>query len=247
MNFNFSYKYKNWRIEKLSSVGCFSLNDWIEIEKLSRDSNAEIRLRVSELLGYHHNSKSEKVLLSMLSDEDELVRAEVCDSLSFSSNPNIQERIIGMCLFDNSELVRGYATIAMGDIHLNIDSKTNKSIKHVFISVLSKDTEWVQIAALRSLVLTNNPDYEMLLINKIGDNDYKNRRFAVSACEELFNNKKINNIKNLHERLIKQELVETVSCVKESIRLLIQLIKNDNTGDGTAEDRGRFSVLTKSK
>lgn len=103
-------------LEKLESQS-ISLSGEI-IMQLCKDSDYYIRYRLSQVLVNYHNELSESVLTCLLDDEEEIVRANACDSLCWSSSMNTLEKMLVM-LKNDKYLVRGYALSSIADIILN--------------------------------------------------------------------------------------------------------------------------------
>ena len=93
--------------------------DFHIVRQLSNDTDAEVRSQCAETLTLIPCEESESILVSLLDDADNLVRANACDSLKFSHSKLIVKKFISM-LSDTSYLVRGYATLTIADILANI-------------------------------------------------------------------------------------------------------------------------------
>lgn len=88
------------------------------LDKCSKSRNTDIRYYAAEQLCITDSSRAEKILLRMLSDKNEMVRANVCDSISISRSKKTIELLKDYAIND-TWLVRGYAIASMADIALN--------------------------------------------------------------------------------------------------------------------------------
>ena len=213
------------KLEQMCSYAELSMENWAELEQLASNDNSEIRMRVAEALGCHHCKESEKRLMLMLRDADVLVRAEACDSLSFSVNEDIIETLLDIYINDSEEMVRGYAVLAIGDIYQNIDKQINNELKEALFKHLEPGNDWLIIAVLRTLILNGHKKYIDDLTKKLESSNYVDRIFAVSSFADLLPIMNSEEIEKLKRKLSETSNNEKTRSVLSAVQDLIMLIE----------------------
>lgn len=200
-------------------------DDWNKIKILSEDNDSEVRYRVAELLALFPSEKSEEWLISMLNDDNHMVRAAACDSLSFSTSSNTS-KLLWRLAKDSRYLVRGYAILSIGDIQKNIDSNSNEVIQLLKRLDSKESCEWVKIAISRSLYILGEYSYGTFLLEKLNSRNYKSRSFVLNLLEPLIDSNITNNIPNMLQILKQRLTLESAFAVKLKLQSLISKISN---------------------
>ena len=182
--------------------------------RLSNDTDAEVRSQCAETLALIPCEESESILVSLLDDADNLVRANACDSLKFSHSKLIVKKLIFM-LSDTSYLVRGYATLTIADILANIsEGQFSGEVVQLFKNnEATEQSDWVKIAIYRSLVMLGENEYFIPFLNMLHSSDYRNRIFVLNIIDDIPNHKK-----EILNHLMKQQREEVISHIKQKIQ-----------------------------
>ena len=188
--------------------------DFHIVRQLSNDTDAEVRSQCAETLALIPCEESESILVSLLDDADNLVRANACDSLKFSHSKLIVKKLIFM-LSDTSYLVRGYATLTIADILANIsEGQFSGEVVQLFKNnEATEKSDWVKIAIYRSLVMLGENEYFIPFLNMLHSSDYRNRIFVLNIIDDIPNHKK-----EILNHLMKQQREEVISHIKQKIQ-----------------------------
>lgn len=199
-----------------------SEDDFYTLDILSKESDSEIRSRVAELLGSIPCDQSERILLSLLEDEDMIVRVQVCDSLGFSKNQKILHLLCKKAKHEQW-MVRGYAVLSIGDIAKKLDKTEQLKTYHILNNLLSHEkSRWVKLSYYYAFILLGKTNYYSRFIDKIDDRDYHIRCAVCNGIPELID--KDNYViteKKLQDRL----KLEDVNAVIISLERVLFFIK----------------------
>lgn len=190
------------------------------VYKLSLDTNVEVRLRVCELLGGFPSEYHEKILLGLINDDDYIVRASACDSLSWSRSPLVLDALSD-AMQDSVNLVRGYAVLSFADVQRNISSNCKESISFLESFLIKEKNSWVRISIYRSLLLLGETKYLNEFLLQAYDKKYENRCFFLNLLEELVSNKIIEISDDLFKQLQQMYENEETLAVKSRLNDLI--------------------------
>ena len=204
--------------------------DYNLLKSISNDINSEIRSYCAEVLALYPSKNSERILLGLLNDPDDLVRANACDSLYFSDNVRILEAL-KMKLDDRNFLVRGYATLSIAEVCLAI---SNPEIQGKTVSLLEdklaqENDTWVKISILRSLILLGQKKYWPFFLETIHSDNYQYRNFALNLLQEMNIDENSNRIFQCLSSQLKTEKVENI---KVKIQTLLNQIHSKNNMKG---------------
>ena len=172
--------------------------DFHIVRQLSNDTDAEVRSQCAETLALIPCEESESILVSLLDDADNLVRANACDSLKFSHSKLI---------------VKKFITIA--DILANIsEGQFSGEVVQLFKNnEATEQSDWVKIAIYRSLVMLGENEYFIPFLNMLHSSDYRNRIFVLNIIDDIPNHKK-----EILNHLMKQQREEVISHIKQKIQ-----------------------------
>lgn len=164
-------------------------------------------------------------LVRLLDDEDELVRADACDSLSFSNSEKVLNLLMEVLESEKVDLVRGYAVSSIAHILANMKN-TDKKYLNYFLDKLSSEQEiFVQLNIYMALYLLGEKEFLYKLLEELDNTNFKVRSLVVNLLKEVVchNNKNIikAHLKDLLEReetvLVKSYIENTVKYIDETI------------------------------
>lgn len=227
MNKKYTAEEKIDLVISLEEKNSLNNNDWSDIKDFAEDKESEVRYRVSELLSLFPSNESEKLLLPMLNDTDNLVRASVCDSLSFSKSPDTL-RMLMKSAKDKRFLVRGYAALSIGEVQKNIGLNQNETVDFLKRLNQKESSEWVKIAISYSLYILGENSYGNFILEKINSRYYKNRCFVLSVLEELMINNMVDKMPPILPILKQRLKVERAYSVKNKLERLINEFTDSN-------------------
>lgn len=203
-------------------------SEWQRIEELSDSNSYDIRYNVSELLALLPCSKSESILLSLLHDDDAMIRASVCDSLSFSRSAQTRDKLTEH-LKDKNKLIRGYAALSIGDIQRKLDDM-EKTVDILQSFYRKERSKWCRLAMSRSLLLLGDDSKADDLLDAINNRYYHIRCFTLKLLIDLLEDYgiKVDSTAAI-SILVKRKIIETSLSVNENIdKLIILYNKSDN-------------------
>lgn len=217
---NDKFDYIN-SLEEKDELTEFDLNN---LKALSEDTNSEIRYLTTELLGMFNTEICEKILIERLKDKDYLVRTSACDSLTFCRSDEALNAVKKL-IKDKSCLVRGHAVYGSSCIHMNIGLNNEDIVNTLKLLLKNETSEYVKIATYGSLCLIGKYEYETNLFSQINNRYYRNRCFALSLIEDVFDREKVNDILKLKYLLNERLQFEKATSVKDKIQILLTKLK----------------------
>lgn len=196
------------------------------LKNLSHDEEGEVRAKVAEILVLSNSSFTEKILINLLKDKDELVRIHACDSLCVSNSCIVINHLKDRVLKDKSSLVRGYAALSIGDIASNRNCDF-KELEVFFTKVLAKErVNWVKLNFYKALYLIGDESYLDLLISELKNRSYRSRCLIVNILSDLVSKHNLFLIRTaLTERLEIEKTVAVRSTIEKTLLILEENIK----------------------
>lgn len=185
------------------------------LELYAKHENWEIRNAVAIILAQTDHKQGEKILLELVNDTDELIRANACDSLgSYSSESVI--KVLKKKAVNDLQLVRGYAVLSLGNIAFR---KKDEDI-HSFLKSASKKEKsiWVKINLYYNLCILGEIEYVYEIIREIDNKFYKNRYLAIQSLLDLYKEHDFNKNTSalyLRKKICKRLEKETSKAVYE--------------------------------
>ncbi len=222
---NMSIDEKLDLIGKIEESDKYTKDDLKVLDSLSQDEDSEVRSRVAEILVFSNTVETEKILIRLLNDKEELVRVNACDSLSPSSSKDVISLLIDKAKNDKSSLVRAYAVMSVADISKNIGC-TEETIKLMLYIFGKEEVNSVKISYYRSFLLLGQKGYLSQFLEKINDRFYRNRCAVANLLKDLINEKvfsknELVKVKNVLKSRLK---IETSLAVKDSIEKLLSML-----------------------
>lgn len=193
-------------------------NDYNLLESYSNDDNYEIRSKVAEILVSYKDLEAERILLKLLSDNDDLVRTNASDSLCNYDSPEVIKELMKRVLSDRSNLVRGNSIMSLSDIIVRLNYKLDFYKKFFTNALKSENDDWVKIHIYRALYLLGDTVYLDLIINELNNDSYRNRCAIVNILEELISD---NNYEIIKKVLMQRLNMEDSFAVRDTIENLI--------------------------
>ena len=153
------------------------------LELYAKHENWEIRNAVAIILAQTDQKQGEKILLKLVDDTDELIRANACDSLGSYSSESVT-KVLKKKAVNDLQLVRGYAVLSLGNIAFR---KKDEDI-HSFLKSASKKEKsiWVKINYYYNLCILGEIEYVYEIIREIDNKFYKNRYLAIQSLLDLY-------------------------------------------------------------
>lgn len=210
---------KDKLLNKLEEKNILTGNDINLLKKLLVDSDEEKKILISQILAKDNTTRSENILLGLINDKSELVRANACDSLYNNISNNVVEELLVKANNDTS-LVKYYAILSLGDIvEINTENK-QKVIEN--LRNLRKNNKDISVNISISKVLYQLGDKAELniLLNYLDDSNYQNRCATLNCISEIIS---ANNFKKIIPILKEKIKSEDSLAVKESLENIIKI------------------------
>ncbi len=158
---------------------------------MANDVDEDVRLYLAVELVNYEDQKSEQLLLHLISDQSDIVRANACDSIYWSKSTEVLNLLL-MRAKDDMYLVRGYAILSIADILLNVNDKS-------YISDLNKlyskeKSSWTRMCYYQSFYKLGFEEYIDLLISTLKAKKYNYRISAINFLFDIVNEKNKNKI-----------------------------------------------------
>lgn len=167
--------------------------DWLtqldiqKIEEILPSCDAELRYFIAENLINAEPEFSWQILKMLASDEDDMVRAEACQSLGINESKDAFDLLLGVVCKDSNEIVQIYAILSLG---LVMRHQCLKEINHAVQTLLKIKTtnksSRTQIAVCEALYrVTKSTVYLDEITAFLEDEDYTIRCSALNSLKEL--------------------------------------------------------------
>lgn len=211
-------------IEKMGHSDKFTDDDFEILEYLSQDGKEEVRARVAEILVLSDSHEGEKILIKLLTDKDELVRVNACDSLCNSTSLEVINLLKERILKDKSILVKGYAALSIADIVSNTGYDKNELSKFLKDALEKQKVVWVKINFYKVLYMLGEESYLDKLLNELQNKLYRNRCAVVNVLSEIVSERNLGIIKTaLIGRLEKEKTIAVRSSIEKAIQSIDEL------------------------
>lgn len=184
--------------------------------KLSKSDDSEIRAYVAELLVLGIGHESEKVLIDMCMDDDELVRVNACDSLSAFATVDVYHNLVNCALNDKSILVRNYALLSLTDIINSVDVDKNK-IKNLFLDVSKNKEVAVLAACFKGLYILGEKEYLEKLLDLVATPNYQDKCAVINTLGDILTIENNDCIISELKKIMKSETSEAVRSTIDRI------------------------------
>ena len=138
---------------------------------------------IAQILVKSCTEESIKILITLSSNTDYLVRANACDSLGIFADDETLEWLMRIAQKDERDLVRSYALLSAADIMVNCN-RNGRVFQKILEHAIS---DRVRLATLRSLCLLGYTDSLDQLINELKSDDYSIRCFCVNMLADVLN------------------------------------------------------------
>ena len=175
---------KDKLLNKLEEKNILTGNDINLLKKLLVDSDEEKKILISQILAKDNTTRSENILLGLINDKSELVRANACDSLYNNISNNVVEELLVKANNDTS-LVKYYAILSFGDIvEINTENKQKVIGNLRNLRKNNKDIS-VNISISKVLYQLGNKAELNILLNYLDDSNYQNRCATLNCISEI--------------------------------------------------------------
>lgn len=201
--------------------------DFIALYTLSECEDPEIRLLVAELLARDTAQSSEAILINLIKDDDELVRSEACDALSYYKNQSVLETLEYSLLNDPSETVRSYALLSYWDVYSELYSEDDKKIIGLYNRVYFKDESEIVRVHCAGLLYSKGDMHKIdYLYQMINHNNPYVRNAVIDNLVKISNDE---NIQAIQKKLSLLCRGETVEFIKFKIDAILLYEKSDRS------------------
>lgn len=181
------------QIDIISDKALKDDNDLDYLIQYSTCDDSEVRSYIAEILVAFDCEKAEKTLLTMCTDEDELVRINACDSLSVYSSKEVYLKLLDVFKNDMSLLVKNYALLSIIDVmqSINIDKL---EVKILFYDCLEKYDDQIKVTAYKGLYILYNENCLDEILKMLAHSEYAIRCNVINVLYDIitpFNEEKI--------------------------------------------------------
>lgn len=184
--------------EKMSLFESIPIDKNPYIWNMAYDEDEEIRLFLSIELANYKSAESEQLLLQLISDQSDIVRANACDSIYWSESVDVLDTLFEKAKND-VYLVRGYAVLSIADISIN--SKSDFSTEK--LSMLYPNENY--LTDLISSLDSKKYNYRIAAVNFLSDIvNESNRSIIMKSFEQRLNIEKNKAVIQLITQRIKE-------------------------------------------
>lgn len=186
-----------------------SKNELAELKILSQDELIEIRAKVAEVLVNIVNDDTKKILLSLIRDEEALVRTEAYDSLSEFKDQEVFELLKSAIKNEYDDLARGYAILSWVDLASVFPAKSD----YIEFLVKIKNTEksdWCKLNCCYGIYILGEKEYFNEILKFSHNPDYHLRCAAISTLSDISSKETVELITESLNQLLTTERVLAV-------------------------------------
>ena len=202
-----------WEVlEGIIKSGKISAEDMAILETYSGSRDRDIRYKTAEALALSETDRATKILLRLLEDKDELVRACACDSLCTSRSA---DTIAALKLHATGDvrMVRGYAILSIADIAAGTGADKAEFIGFFENSLNEEGDDWVKTAYYRALYMMGKHDALSDLVVMLNHDNDQIRCAAANMIADIASEDNIKAIIPVLLWRLKEERKENVAAV----------------------------------
>ncbi|MCD1259633.1 HEAT repeat domain-containing protein [Paenibacillus athensensis] len=169
------------------ATAVFTLQDDVfkVLDLLATGVDERLRSGVAEVLIVSASERAERLLLKLLEDESEQVRANACESLRNSHSPEVLRLLQGKLLRDKSSLVRGHAASAAADIARRDEARSAEMRLLMKRALEREKVLWVKVHLYRGLYLLGDRASLQAIREQLNSRSYRVRSLAGKMMQEL--------------------------------------------------------------
>lgn len=211
------------KIDFINSVEKNGLDNsmYFKINKFSRSRNSEVRNRIAQALNGTGNKEYIEILMRLMNDDDEIVRASACDSLAGTeSRDAVDEMERHIC--DSSEIVREYVYSSLFETASLYPKGYKSEIHKLLLSAYEKEKSYRAKAVLSCVLCGLGENLTEEIKKYLHCEDCYVRKAVLEQLDDISDN---TDISLLLPDLIELHDVETVNFVKSSFEKLIDKLK----------------------
>ena len=217
---------------------CFSADEWSVVGDLTKVEDENSRIEAVEILVCHPEAGSENVLLKMLGDRAALVRASVCEGLSFSKSKDTLKALV-KATTDRSRLVRGYAVLSIADIQRNIGGSPRSTLSLLHSLYGKEHSLWVKSAYGYAFLTLGEKEGLSLLTAGLTARRYDERCFAANLLADAAPTLTQAECTHLIDLIGERQRTEPYVSVKSSLaRLAVSLSEKSDFLCPSKKERG---------
>lgn len=218
---NLMHKNIDEKLDMLNQINHFTDKDLKIIELLAKDKASEIRQKISQILVFSKSLLAEELLLTLTKDKDSLVRVNACDSLCNSRSIRVMKSLMERVQRDRNILVKGYATLSIVDVALNINYDFYELSSFFENAVRKSKSSWLKVHYYYALYIFGEESYFTLLLAELNNKQYRTRCAAASILgmvAEAENKSKSMICNELYKRLKVEKTVAVRSRIENVIK-----------------------------
>jgi len=208
--------------DEIENKGYLKNEEFSILSQLSVDNDEEVRNRTAQVLVFAPQEIAESLLISMLDDEDEMVRVNTCDSLGCGKTKEAINLLFKK-LGKDSFLVRGYAVQSIADITVNGKHNTDDISVQLKEEYNREKSSWVKASYHYAFYVLGEQEYYQELINQINHRSYQMRCATINSIDSLNGGNQLNKtIEVLKNRLlvekslaVKSSIMRTLACLEK--------------------------------
>ncbi len=207
-----SEEQQNRLLDEIEKHGDLTEADRKVLKVLSKSEFSDIKIGIAQMLVNDETPESTAILLSMIEDEDDLVRINAIDSLCGCQDTNVMKRLMDIAQKDMNHLVREYAILSAVDIAKSREECGNTGIVPFLQQVLKREIDsGIRLACYRGLYLFGDKRYLSQLEQGLLEEDYRNRCAAVHILSEIADDKNVEQIRTILMNARKKEKIHAVA------------------------------------
>ncbi|MDP4163391.1 MAG: HEAT repeat domain-containing protein [Bacillota bacterium] len=208
---------KNRILDTIAKSPVISDLDFQILKIISYDSFAVLRAKVAEILNSFNNREGESMLIRLLHDKDDLVRAEACKSLQNSTSAAVLPLLMERAKHDKADLVRGYAATSLASILISTNPPKKNYIDYFYKLVETENIKWVKIHLYKALYILGETVFLYKLLDELNNRVIKERAAVVNLLEELVTDENREIIKIALLQALKEERTVLVKNMIEKV------------------------------
>ena len=180
------YSEENKNLSKKELLSKYNI-DFDKIYPLMKSSSADDRSIAADFLGFDQTDATEKVLFDSINDDDELVRYNIFDSLFWSSNIQVFEKIKYFTQNEVWDVARAQSIDTYWNIYWNIHgSECSKEIFNYLTSLYDNDkSDYVKIHIAYYLYKLHDTDKLDYILLQLHNSDYHVRNITIQFLSKL--------------------------------------------------------------
>ncbi|NMC57458.1 MAG: HEAT repeat domain-containing protein [Eubacteriaceae bacterium] len=210
-------------LSELEKKETWNDEDLLILDKYSHSKSSMIRNRVAELCAYSNKDNIKSILLRLINDNDNIVRAEAFDSITIAfPNKEIAEILKNKVVNEKDAIARSYAILSWIDVALMLSNNVkSEDINFLENQIKSENDNHCILSYCYGLYLFGKDEYFDKICSFLDSTDYQLRCAVINRLRDIKSVINKNDICNKLIKLLKTE--ETIAVKDDAERLLKEL------------------------